>query len=111
MPLNHFCINYLVLFEVEKSVSHLRNDMIMLNFNNRQINKQLCQNKECIQDHQTYHHHLEKSRRSDVSHQKLFPSGCPAQNHLACYTLELQVAERRGWEGEEDSLRAFKICL
>lgn len=54
-------MNYLVLFEVDKSVSHLRNEMVMLNLNNRQINKQLCQNKECIQDHQTYHHHLEKS--------------------------------------------------
>ncbi len=40
-------------------MSHLRSNMAMFQADNRQIYKQLCQNKDGIQDYQTHHQHLE----------------------------------------------------
>lgn len=37
----------------------------MFQLNNRQVYKQLCQNKDCIQDYQTHHQHLDA--KSDKS--------------------------------------------
>lgn len=44
---------------MDKSVSDLRSDVAMFQLDNRQIYKQLHQNKDCIQDYQTHHQHLE----------------------------------------------------
>lgn len=50
---------------VDKSVSHLRSKVALFQLDNRQIYKQLRQNKDCIQDYQTYHQHLEAKEWED----------------------------------------------
>lgn len=44
---------------MDKSVSHLRNHIVMIQLYNRQIKEQLHENKDGIQDYQTHHQNLE----------------------------------------------------
>lgn len=47
-------------------MSHLRNNVVMCQLDNRQIYEQLCQNKDGIQDYQTHYQHLEAKSDNEL---------------------------------------------